>query len=74
VIEPNATIQIGDEVLVQTKDGRSMIKQLGARRNGMIELISINEQDHRPITLEITDIVHMHHVGGIVKSSLYYES
>jgi phage repressor protein C with HTH and peptisase S24 domain len=29
VIEPNAPVVVGDEVMVQTKDGRSMIKQLG---------------------------------------------
>lgn len=73
VIEPNAPVHIGEEVLVQTTDGRSMIKQLGARRNGLVELISINEQDHRPITLEERDIVKMHHVGGIMKASMYYE-
>lgn len=72
VIEPNTPVVVGEEVMVQTKDGRSMIKELGARRNGMVELRSINE-DHRPITLDETNIAKMHHVGGILKSSLYYD-
>ena len=72
VIEPNRGFVVGDEVMVQTKDGRSMIKQLGARRNGLVELLSINE-DHRPITLEESQIAKIHHVGGILKSSMYYD-
>lgn len=73
IIEPNSPPQTGDEVLVQTKDGRSMIKQLGARRNGLVELLSVNEQDHRPITIETSDILRMHPVAAIVKSHLYFE-
>lgn len=73
VIEPNAAFGPGDEVMVQTKDGRSMIKQLGSRRDGLIELLSVNE-DHKPITLEEKDVEKIHHVGGILKSNFYYES
>lgn len=71
VILPGHQIAMGDEVMVQTKNGRSMIKQLGSRRNGTVELISINENDHRPITLEESEIVKMHYVAAIVKDGLY---
>lgn len=73
VLEPNRAVHTGDEVMVQTTDGRSMVKQLGARREGLVELLSINEQDHRPITLDEREIEKMHYVGGILKASLYYE-
>lgn len=73
IIEPNFPIAQGDEVLLTTTDGRSMVKVLGPRRDGMVELQSINE-DHRPITLDLTQIRTMHHVAGIVKSSRHYRS
>ena len=72
VIEPNRPVMPGEEVMVQTSDGRSMIKQLGARRNGMVELLSINE-DYRPITLDEIQVAKMHFVAAILKSTLYYE-
>lgn len=71
LIEPNTPVIPGEEVLVTTKDGRSMVKVLGPRRDGMVELQSINE-DHRPITVEQTDIRSMHFIGAIVKASRYY--
>lgn len=71
VILPNHSIPPGEEVMVKTTDGRCMIKRLGTRRNGMVELISINETDHRPITLEETQVEKMHYVAAIVKDDLY---
>lgn len=72
VIEPNTPVQFGEEVMVQTDDGRSMIKLLVSRRGGMVELHSVNGE-HKPLTLEERQIVHMHYVAGIIKPSLYYE-
>lgn len=72
VIEPNHSVVAGEEVMVQTKDGRSMVKILAWRRGGTVELHSINE-DHRPITIEEGNIAKMHYVGAIVKPSWYYE-
>lgn len=72
VIEPNEPIVMGEEVMVQTTDGRSMIKLLVSRRGGLVELHSINGT-HKPITIEETKIAKIHFVGGILKSSLYYE-
>lgn len=71
VIEPNNPVTPGDEVLVTTTDGRSMVKVLQSRRNGMVELLSINE-DHRPITLDESQIEKIHAVSAILKASLYY--
>jgi phage repressor protein C with HTH and peptisase S24 domain len=70
VVEPNHACSPGDEVIVKTKDGKSMVKELGYQRNGMVELRSINH-DHAPITLDVSEIQFMHHVAGIAKSALY---
>lgn len=72
VLEPNATISPGDEVLVRTVEGRSMVKKFGSRRSGIVELLSINEK-HGPISIDVSSVEFMHHVGGIVKSALYEE-
>lgn len=72
VVEPGHAVIAGDEVMVQTKDGRSMVKILGHKRSGIVELLSINE-DIKPISIEEKSISKMHYVGGIIKASLYYE-
>lgn len=72
VIEPSHGYVHGDEVMVKTLDGRCMVKVYGHHRAGSIELLSINE-DHRPITVEEAQVEKIHYVGGILKSSLYYE-
>lgn len=71
VILPNHSIPPGEEVMVKTIDGRCMIKRLGSRRGGLIELISINETDHRPITLDESQVEKLHYVAAIVKDDLY---
>lgn len=73
IVEPNSVPEPGDEVLVRTRDGRSMVKLFSSRRNGLVELRSVNE-DHPPITLEERDIELMHYVGGIAKDGLYRSS
>jgi phage repressor protein C with HTH and peptisase S24 domain len=70
VVEPRHPCKPGDEVVVKTRNGRSMVKVLASSRNGMVELLSIND-DHKPITLDIADIELMHHVAGIAKSALH---
>lgn len=72
VIEPNHPVSLGEEVMVQTKDGRSMVKLLVSRRGGLVELHSVNE-DHRPLTIEEGQVSKIHYVGGILKASMYYE-
>jgi phage repressor protein C with HTH and peptisase S24 domain len=72
IIEPNSPVTLGEEVMVQTSDGRSMIKLLVSRRGGLVELHSVNGA-HKPITLDEKTIAKIHHVAGILKPSLYYE-
>jgi phage repressor protein C with HTH and peptisase S24 domain len=66
IIEPDVPCRPGDEVVVRTKAGRSMVKVLHSERNGFVELLSLND-DHKPITLDVNDIEFMHHVAGIAK-------
>lgn len=72
IIEPGASVEPGDEVVVKTTDGRSMVKILSARKNGFIELRSINEI-HAPLSLEESMVESMHLVSGIAKSTLYQD-
>lgn len=71
VVLPNHQLIPGEEVIVRLKDGRSMVKVLGVRRGGTVELISINETDYRPITVDETEIEKIHYVAAIAKDDLY---
>ncbi len=73
VVEPNHAPQAGEEVLVRITDGRVMVKVLDFRRDGVVQLSSVNEQ-HRPMTFDEKDIERMHYVAAIVKASLYYKA
>lgn len=70
VIEPNHPIKHGDEVLVTTADGQSMVKEYLFTRDGRVTLGSVN-LDHGRITFEQSAIVKMHYVAAIVKSTLW---
>jgi phage repressor protein C with HTH and peptisase S24 domain len=70
VVEPNTSVSPGDEVVVKVKDGRRMVKILQSRRNGQLELYSVNDL-HRPITLDEEQVEDVHYVAGIAKPSLY---
>jgi SOS-response transcriptional repressor LexA len=70
IIEPDVPCLPGDEVIVKTKSGKTMVKVLHSERKGFVELLSLND-DHKPVTLEISDIEFMHHVAGIAKDVLY---
>ncbi|WP_150783054.1 XRE family transcriptional regulator [Pseudomonas fluorescens] len=70
LIEPNKTYLTGDEVMVQTYDGRSMIKEFIYLRDGVYRFDSVN-QDHSPIHLDQNDVSKVHLVGGILKSSRF---
>ena len=71
LIEPNTAPQPGEEVLVRTRDGRVMVKVLDFQRNGVVQLSSVNEE-HRPMTIEATEIERLHYVAAIVKAAMYY--
>lgn len=65
VVEPNAKVSPGDDVIVRTLDGRKMVKQLLLRRSGEVTLGSIN-QAHPQTTISVDDIESIHLVAGIV--------
>jgi phage repressor protein C with HTH and peptisase S24 domain len=73
VVEPNHPPQPGEEVLVRTADGRVMVKVFDFKRDGIVQLSSINEA-HRPITIDEKDIERLHYVAAIVKASSYRRS
>ncbi len=70
LIEPNKSYVTGDEVMVQTQDGRSMIKEFIYLRDGVFRFDSVN-QDHSPLHLDQQNVSKVHLVGGILKSSRF---
>jgi phage repressor protein C with HTH and peptisase S24 domain len=70
LIEPNKAYVTGDEVMVQTYDGRSMIKEFIYLREGVYRFDSVN-QDHSPLHLDQHEVLKVHLVGGILKSSRF---
>jgi phage repressor protein C with HTH and peptisase S24 domain len=72
VVEPNARVAPGHDVLVRTKDGRRMVKQLLYQRGGEVALGSIN-QAHKQTTITLEEIESMHFVAGIVPQSSFRE-
>jgi phage repressor protein C with HTH and peptisase S24 domain/DNA-binding XRE family transcriptional regulator len=71
IVEPNHPIQPGDEVMVKSKDGRVMVKELAYKAVGRYTLLSINEA-HGKITLHEDEIEKMHYVAGIAKLSMWH--
>lgn len=65
VVEPGGAVSLGDDVLVKTREGRKMVKQLLYRRSGEVTLGSINIA-HKHLTISLEEIESMHHIGGIV--------
>lgn len=70
IVEPNHPIQPGEEVLVKSKDGRVMVKELAYKAAGRYTLLSVNEA-HGKITLDEADIDKIHYVAGIAKKSMW---
>jgi phage repressor protein C with HTH and peptisase S24 domain len=70
LIEPNKAFVTGDEVMVQTFDGRSMIKEFIYLRDGVYRFDSVN-LDHSPLHLDQETVSKVHLVGGILKSSRF---
>jgi phage repressor protein C with HTH and peptisase S24 domain len=73
LIEPNKSFFSGDEVMVRTAAGRTMIKEFIYLRDGMYRLDSVNAE-HAPIHIAESDVVEIHLVGGILKSSRFLHS
>ncbi|MEN3260230.1 S24 family peptidase [Sodalis endosymbiont of Spalangia cameroni] len=72
VIEPNSVYVSGDEVLVVTAEEESMIKTYLYKRDGYVNLVSVNE-DHPPIRVAENDVMKIHYVAGIAKPALHSE-
>ena len=72
VIEPNTPVHSGDEVFVRTVDGHNMIKIMTKTRDGNYQFSSINNE-HRPITLDGSQVEKMHFVSAIVKAIRYVD-
>lgn len=70
LIEPNLPYLNGDDVLVKTASGRSMIKEFVYLRDGQYRFDSYGA-DHDPIYLDADEVVQIHFVGGIFKSYRY---
>ncbi|KPX50192.1 putative phage repressor [Pseudomonas syringae pv. helianthi] len=70
LIEPNKSYVSGDEVMVRTAAGRTMIKEYIYLRDGMYRFDSVNAE-HPPIHIAKNEILEIHLVGGILKSSRF---
>lgn len=68
VVEPNRAVVAGDEVLVKSKDGRVMVKQLAYIREGLVYLDSVNEAYPR-FSIAQDEIELLHYVAGIARSA-----
>jgi phage repressor protein C with HTH and peptisase S24 domain len=68
IVEPGRTPSPGDDVLVKTRAGRKMVKQLLYQRGGEAVLGSIN-QAHRQLTISLEEIESIQFVGGIIPRS-----
>ena len=55
VVSPAAQVRKGDRVVVKTKDGEVMVKELKRKTSKSIELKSLNSE-HRDRTLSISDV------------------
>ena len=56
IVSPAATVRKGDRVVVKTKDGEVMVKELKRKTTKSIELKSLNAE-HRDRTLPTSDVV-----------------
>lgn len=55
IVEPSVEPQQGDDVVVLCRDGRKLLKELGWKRDGEVNLRSINN-GYDPITLRLDEI------------------
>jgi len=56
VVSPSAPVRKGDRVVVKTKDGEVMVKELRRKNSKHIELKSLNSE-HRDRTLSMSDVL-----------------
>ncbi|OMQ26886.1 S24 family peptidase [Serratia oryzae] len=70
VIEPNHGYLPGDEILLVTKDEQVMIKTFLYERDGVVLVMSVNEE-HPPLKFPVGDVERIQYVAGIAKASLH---
>lgn len=63
IVEPNIEPQEGDDVVVACTNGKKMLKQLNWRRDGEIQLLSINN-GYGPLTVYEHEIQAIQLVAG----------
>jgi phage repressor protein C with HTH and peptisase S24 domain len=56
IVSPDAPVRRGDRVVVKTKDGEVMVKELRRKNSKNVELKSLNTE-HRDRTLPMADVV-----------------
>jgi phage repressor protein C with HTH and peptisase S24 domain len=56
VVSPGASVRKGDRVVVKTKDGEVMVKEIKRKTGKSVELKSLNAE-HRDRTLSMADVV-----------------
>jgi phage repressor protein C with HTH and peptisase S24 domain len=61
IVSPAASVHRGDRVVVKTRDGEVMVKELKRRTARSIELRSLNP-DYEDLTLPLRDVLWMHRV------------
>jgi phage repressor protein C with HTH and peptisase S24 domain len=55
IVQPGAAVRKGDRVIVRTRNGEVMAKQLGRRTDTSVELLSLNP-NHKARTLDPRDV------------------
>lgn len=68
IVEPSIDPQQGDDVVVLCKDGRKLLKELGWKRDGEVNLRSINN-GYEPITLRLDEIESIQLAAGRARRS-----
>lgn len=68
IVEPNIEAQEGDDVVVVCANGRKMLKQLNWRRDGEIQLLSVND-GYAPKTMSSSEVMSIQLVAGRVRRS-----
>lgn len=65
LINPDQDVRSGNEVVVNLKDGRQMVKVYLYERDGEVTLSSVNKS-HEDVIVKLDDIDQMHYVAAIL--------
>lgn len=68
IVEPNIEAQPGDDVVVLCVNGRKLLKELNWKRDGEVQLLSINN-GYDPLTLSLSEIMSIQLVAGRARRS-----